>query len=237
MSVAFTRPLYFANRADAARKLAAALSAYRRWHPLVLAIPRGGVPIGGLLADKLGGELDVVLVHKLRAPHNPELAIGSVDESGHIDLAGYAATVGADASYVQREAAQQWRVIRERRMRYGREHARADAAGRVVIVVDDGMATGATMRAALHSVRSLGPEKLVCALPVASPRALASLQGMADDTVCLSAPETFRSVGQFYGHFPAVDDEQVLDLLALQPLPPGGGAGSASARAAGVGHC
>jgi putative phosphoribosyl transferase len=217
MSMALTRPMYFADRTDAARKLAAALSTYRNRHPLVLAIPRGGVPIGRVVADLLGGELDVVLVRKLGAPRNPELAIGAIDENGKVELAGYAGQVGADSAYVRRLAAQQLAVIRERRARYSPDRPPIDPAGRTVIIVDDGLATGATMRSALSAVRMRHPEKLVCAVPVAAPSSLATVVDLADDVVCLSAPATFRAVGQFYGEFLAVDDDEVIALLAGNP--------------------
>lgn len=207
----------FMDRADAARQLAQALGHYRGQHPLVLAIPRGGVPIGRVVADALDGELDVVLVRKLGAPDNPEFAIGAVDEQGRIALGEYAAAVGADRAYVEREAAEQLTLIRARRERYRPRTAPVDPAGRLVIVVDDGLATGATMRAALAAVRAHHPARLVCAVPVASPRALAELVDQVDDLVCLSAPAGFRAVGQFYLQFSEVPDEEVIRLLAATP--------------------
>ena len=142
----------FENRADAGRKLAAKLDAYRGTRPLILAIPRGGVPLGREVADALHGELDVVLVRKLGAPYNPEFAVGSVGESGKVIVADYAARVGGDEQYLAEEAARQLALIRKRRAQYASLHTSVSAKGRTVIVVDDGLATGATMRAALDEV-------------------------------------------------------------------------------------
>ena len=203
----------FRDRTDAGQQLAQALSSLRGQHPLILAIPRGGVPVGRIVADHLDGELDIVLVRKIGAPGNPEYAIGAVDEAGTIQQTDDAKLAGADQRYIKREAAEQLAVIRARRQSYGLGHPPIDPAGRTVVVVDDGLATGATMRAALLAVRARKPARLVCAIPVASPRGLASVADVVDDLVYLSAPEHFRAVGQFYVQFPAVDDSEVVRLL------------------------
>ena len=136
--------MIFENRVAAARQLAAALSQYRNQHPLVLAIPRGAVPMAKVIADELNGELDVVLVHKVGAPGNPEFAIGAVDESGWVYLADYAHETGASEQYIKNEVSTQLAAMRQRRAQYTPIRQPIDPAGRVVIVTDDGLATGST---------------------------------------------------------------------------------------------
>jgi putative phosphoribosyl transferase len=187
----------FEDRLDAARRLAHALGAYKGRNPLVLAIPRGAVAMGAEIARLLQGELDVVLVKKLRAPGSPEFAVGAVDESGWTYVANYAAQAGASDAYLARERA-------------------AGSAGRVAIVVDDGIATGASMIAALHSVRAKQPARLVCAVPVAPAESLEQIRPHADELVCLETPAGFMAVGQFYRQFEQVTDDEVVALLARQ---------------------
>ena len=203
----------FQDRDDAARQLAAQLQRFKGQRPLVLAIPRGAVPMGQTLAQALDGELDVVLVRKLCAPYQPEVAVGSVDESGWTYVAPYAASMGADDPYLNEEKARQLNTIRQRRAQYTPIRPAIDPAGRVVIVVDDGLATGATMIAALHGLRNRHPALLICAVPVSSPEALEKIKPLADEVVCLQAPSHFQAVGQFYRHFPQIEDEEVMRLL------------------------
>lgn len=203
----------FNDRQDAAMRLADALKAYAGKNPLVLAIPRGAVPMARIIADALGGELDVVLVRKLRAPQQPELAIGSVNESGWTFIADHAAGYGADKAYIESEKRLQMDTIRKRRAQYTPIRPSIDPAGRTVIVVDDGLATGATMISALHGLRANHPRRLVCAVPVAPPDTLEKVAEMADEVVCLETPWSFRAVAQFYRYFPQVDDDEVIEIL------------------------
>ncbi len=203
----------FDSRNEAAEQLAEALSKYRGQNALVLAIPRGSVIMGKILADSLEGELDVVLVRKLRSPVSPELAVGSVDESGWTYTAEHAARSGADEAYLQRETQRQLETLRKRRAQYTPARSPIDPKDRIVIVVDDGLATGASMIAALHAVRNREPRRLICAVPVAAASSLERVRPLADEVVCLEAPNEFYAVGQFYRDFPQIEDREVIETL------------------------
>lgn len=205
--------MQYTNRLEAASLLAEKLMNFKGKNPLVLAIPRGAVPMAELIADKLEGEIDVVLVRKLGAPGNPEFAIGSVDETGWTYVADYAVSAGGTTQYVEEEKQRQLETMRKRRSQYTPVRPPIDPAGRIVIVVDDGLATGATMISALHSLRDKNPALLVCAVPVSPPDTVNKVVEYADQVVCLQTPMNFYAVGQFYLDFPQVSDEEVVRVL------------------------
>ena len=204
--------MQFRDRAEAARLLADELSQYNGQHPLVLGVPRGAVPMARIIADALDGDLDVVLVRKLGAPGQRELAIGAVDEAGTVFAGDYIDI--ADEAYLRDEIDEQLNVLRARRELYTQAHAPIDPAGRICIVVDDGIATGSSMLAAIHSLRQRKARKVVVAVGVAPPEALARMRAAADDVVCLQAPAGFYAVGQFFADFSEVTDDMVVATLS-----------------------
>lgn len=220
--------MMFANRVDAGRRLAAALAIYRQRHPVVLALPRGGVPVAAEVAQALGAPLDLLLVRKIGLPWQPELAIGAaVDGADPLIVRNEAiiARSGVSEAEFQRACREEMAEIERRKARYLGGRARAPLAGQVVIVVDDGIATGATMKAALRAIRQRGPSKLALAVPVAPVDALAELRPEVDDLVCLDTPEPFDAIGCFYRDFSQVSDEEVVAILARFPtgVPSDGG--------------
>lgn len=219
----------FRNREDAAQQLARALDAWHGRHPLVLAIPRGALPMGRVIAEALGGELDVVLVRKVAAPYQPEFALAAIDENGELHWTPGIDPQSIDPHWLEREKQSQLETIRRRRERYRAGRPAIDPAGRVVIVVDDGLATGSTMVAALHATRARKPERLICAVPVAAPSAVERVRPYADEVVCLSTPVFFQAVSQFYREFPQVEDEEAVRILAgVRARAQPGNAGEAS---------
>ena len=208
----------FENRAEAGRMLARRLNKYRGQRALVLAIPRGAVPMGKTVADLLNGDLDVVLVRKLRAPENPELAIGSIDETGAVYLDPQTRDLWTDA-YIEEEQRVQLETLKRRREMYQPAGAPIDSAGRIVIVLDDGIATGSTMIAALRAVRARHPAKLIAATGVASTEALRLIRQEADEVVCLETPTVLYAIGYHFRDFSQVSDDDVVATLreARQP--------------------
>ena len=204
--------MVFTDRRDAGRLLAAALDHLRDQDPVVLAVPRGGVVVGREVAARLGALLDVIVPRKLRAPYNPELAIGAVAEGGAAVMDETAH--GVSAAYLEQETEAQLAEIARRVKAYRGGRPLPSLAGRTVIVLDDGIATGATLIAALRAVRAMAPARLVAAVPVAPPESVALMASEADEVVCLSAPEFFQAVGQFYEDFTQVEDAEVVALLA-----------------------
>jgi len=203
----------FQNREQAAHLLAKRLEKYRGQNPLVLAIPRGAVPMARIIADSLGGEMDVVLVHKLGAPGEPELAIGAVDETGQVYLAEYAQDLEISDDYINAEKQTQLETLRKRRALYTPLRPPIDPCRRIVIVVDNGVATGSTMIAALRAVRARKPARLIAAAAVASRETLRKIASEADETICLEVPARFYAVGQFFEDFSQVSDEQVVAIM------------------------
>lgn len=204
----------FRNRTEAGLLLAQRFAGRALDDPLVLAIPRGGLATGAALAHELHAELDVVLARKLRAPQQPELAIGAVGEDGtaRIDRNAISA-LRIDESYIEAECARQYAEIVRRERLFRAVRPRAQVEGRSVIVADDGIATGATMIAALEVVRTGRPRELIVAAPVASPDRLAEVARHCDETVCLIVSEGCFAVGRFYVDFTQLTDEEAIELL------------------------
>ncbi len=203
----------FEDRADAGRQLAVRLNRYQGKNPLVLAIPRGAVPMARIVAEALGGDLDVVLVRKLRAPFNPELAIGSIDETGATYLDPGARGFW-DQRYLDEEIKTQMETLKRRRGLYGGAAPPIAAAGRIVIVVDDGIATGSTMIAALRAARARRPAKLIAATAVASADTLQLIRAEADEVVCVETPPVLYAIGMHFREFGQVSDEEVVATLS-----------------------
>lgn len=211
--------MIYRNRIDAAERIAEALAQWRGSRPVVVAIPRGAVPMGAVIARRLEGDLDVVLVRKLRARWNPELAIGAVDEEGWTYLVQDGELAGAAPGYVEQQKAAELATLRQRRARYTPDRPPIEVRNRIVIVVDDGLATGATMIAALHAMRARTPRRLICAVPVASREAVELVRPYADEVLCLEIPAWFYAVGQAYDEFEQVSDDEVIAALAAARAP------------------
>jgi hypothetical protein len=188
--------------------------------PLVLAIPRGGVEVGAAIARGLGAELDVVLSRKLRSPHQPELAMGAVSETGEVYLNHFASALSdAGDAYVEAERKRQMVEIERRKTLFRTVRPQAPITGRTVILTDDGLATGATMIAALRAVRAAGPREIIVAVPVGSPERIDAIRLLCDRVVCLIEPTDFWAVGQFFRKFEQVSDARVVELLRDYGLP------------------
>ena len=209
--------MIFEDRKHAGRCLAAALMRFKADRPVILALPRGGVPVGYEVAVALDAPLDVIVVRKLGAPGQPELGLGAIVDGDHPETVLNEDVVQAlhvSGRFLQQEAARELKEIRSRQVRYRRERASLVVSGRLVIVVDDGIATGGSMRAALRGVRRAQPSRLVLAVPVAPPDTVELLRAEVDEVVCLSTPMWFGAVGNFYRDFRQTTDEEVIALLA-----------------------
>ena len=207
----------FADREAAGRQLATRLAHLKDGQPVVLALPRGGVAVGFEIARALEAPLDIVLVRKIGVPWQPELALGAVTDGASREIfidRDLADSLEIPDSYIEEETARQLEEIERRRRSYCEGRPALEIAGRTAIVVDDGIATGATMRVALQAVRRRGPARLVLAVPVAPPATLAALATEADEAVCLEAPSRLGAIGYFYRDFHQMSDAEVTDLLA-----------------------
>jgi len=208
--------MLFVDRQDAGRRLAVELLRFAQQRPVVLALPRGGVPVGFEIARELAAPLDVILVRKIGAPGQPELAVGAIVDGERLDKViddGLVALLGVPDTYLEAEIAKQIGEIERRRQLYFKGRRPTEVRQRTAIVVDDGIATGATMRAALQAIRRRKPARLVLAVPVAPGQAVAALRSEVDEVVCLVSPDDFLAIGQFYGDFRQVGDEEVIELL------------------------
>lgn len=207
----------FVDRSDAGRKLAKALARYKEAKPVILALPRGGVPVGAEIAATLGAPLDVILVRKIGVPMQPELAMGAVVDGGQPVIVRNEDVIeqeGVSEAEFKAICDRELAEIERRRKRYLGDRPRVEVAGRVAIVVDDGIATGATTRAALRATRARNPRKLVLAVPVAPTDTLAAMRQDVDGVVCLEDHRQFEAIGQFYEDFSQVPDQQVIAALA-----------------------
>lgn len=212
----FERRALFSDRHEAGQRLAERLLHLRDAEPVVLALPRGGVPVGVEVARALNAPLDLVLVRKLGAPMQPELAIGAVVDGPRPETVlndQIVRELQIPERYIAEQTAHRLDEIERRRARYLAGRAQVPVAGRTAIVVDDGIATGATMAAALHATRRAGPSRLVLATPVAPAETIARLEPEVDELVCLATPTPFHAIGLFYTDFQQITDDEVIALL------------------------
>lgn len=204
----------FADRTDAGQRLGTELTERGIDSDIVLAIPRGGLPLGRAVADALDRPLDIVVAKKIGAPHNPEYAIGAVasDESVWLNEAAIG-TLDIDSEYLETQREEMAAAAREKAQRYRRDQGPPSIDGQAVLIVDDGVATGATVRACIDRVTNAGADRIVLAVPVGSPQTIDDLRSIVDEVVCLETPSSFRAVGQFYDRFEQVNDEQAMTYL------------------------
>ena len=205
---------YFSDRVEAGKRLASAMRDFDGKNGIVLAIPRGGVVVGYEIAKALSLPLDVIIPRKIGAPDNPELAIGAMTEDGTIILDDNLITyIGVPRDYIKAESERQKHEIERRLKLYRQNEPYPSLKGLDVVIVDDGIATGSTMKAALASVKNRGASTVTVAVPVGPPSTIKELKKQADRVVCLYAPEYFQAIGQFYTDFNQTTDEEVIQLL------------------------
>jgi putative phosphoribosyl transferase len=206
--------LRFKDRTEAGTQLGEALREREIDVDIVLAIPRGGLPLGRAVADVLDVPLDIVVASKIGAPGNPELAIGAVASDGSVwrNEEAFHGT-GANEGYFEQEREREAENARQKADRYRGERSEPDLTGKTVAVVDDGVATGSTVRACLQMLRETDARRIVLAVPVGPPDTIHELQELADEVICLETPSSFRGVGQFYERFDQVSDEEAMAYL------------------------
>ena len=204
----------FKDRTEAGEKLGETLRDRRVDADLVLAIPRGGLPIGRAVADVLGVPLDIVVAKKIGAPGNPEYAIGAVASDGSVwrNEEAFRGT-GSDEEYFEQQRETEAANARQKADRYRGDRSPPDLTDKTVVVVDDGVATGSTVRACLERLQGTDADRIVLAVPVGPPETIAELQSAADEVVCLETPREFSGVGQFYERFQQVSDEEAMEYL------------------------
>jgi predicted phosphoribosyltransferase len=214
-------PLVYSTREEAGHLLAARLSSYKGPDVVVLGVPRGGLPVARVVADRLGAPLDVVVVRKLGAPGQPELGIGAVvdgDQPRAIFNQDMIESLGISSEYIEAEISRQIQEVRRRDIAYHGGRPKIPLEGKTVIVVDDGIATGSSIRAALRGVRRAHPKRVILAIPVAPAETLEALRAEANEIVCLETPLVFYAVSQFYRDFHQVTDDEVRHLLCVEQL-------------------
>jgi putative phosphoribosyl transferase len=232
----------FRDRTDAGEKLAARLQHLKQERPVVVALPRGGVPVAFEVAKALEAPLDVILIRKIGAPGQPELAVGAVTDGDQVEMVineSLADATGASANYIERQKEAELKIIEQRHTSYFKGLRRPEIKDRTVIVIDDGIATGASIRVAVKAFRRRGARRLVVAVPVGPSGTVRSLQQEVDEFVCLDTPEFFPAVGAFYRDFTQTTDEDVIDLLgraATFPRPQDRSPGAPPDRSSGSGR-
>lgn len=207
--------MVFKNREDAAQKLLKPLMKYKNQNPVILGIPRGAMPMAKIIAEELNGELNAVLVHKIPAPYQEELAIGSIGLSGKIHRLPISESFGISDAYIEKEAQRQLEILKKRQERF--HLPKLDCKNRLVIIVDDGIATGATAIGAIHEIRLQKPRKLVLAAGVVAKNTADNIRGLVDEFIALEEPEFFYAVSQFFVDFGQVTDDEVVDILRHIP--------------------
>jgi putative phosphoribosyl transferase len=216
--------MIYKNRLDAGQRLARELAEYRSQDPVILALPRGGVEVAAPIAEALDAPLDLVLVRKIGVPMQPELAMGAIVDGAEpylIPNENVLSSVDVSAGEFEKICERELKEIERRRRLYLEGRPRAEVRGRIVIIADDGIATGSTVRAAIQAVRKRSPKELILAVPVASASTLQALSSEVDKIICLQCHEPFYAIGLYYQDFHQVTDEEVVEILSTARVPEG----------------